>query len=104
MAGTYETIGIVGGGAWGTALGQSLAKAGHAPLLWANEAETVADINDRNTNATFLDGVQLAPTLTATGDLAEIAARNVILLVPPAQHLRAVVKALVATDGLSETT
>lgn len=85
---TFQKIGIVGGGAWGTALAQALALAGHDAMLWAFEPETVDDINERHVNATFLAGVPLDPRLVATAAFADLADRDLILMVPPAQHLR----------------
>jgi len=85
-----ERIAVIGGGAWGTALAQTLAAAGRAVTLWAREAAVVAAINDDHANPTYLPDVPLAPTLKATGDLAEAGAADLILLVTPAQHTRAV--------------
>ena len=53
-----ERIGIIGGGAWGTALAQTLARAGRIVMLWAHEPETVAGINEAHENALFLPGVR----------------------------------------------
>ncbi len=89
-----QSIGIIGGGAWGTALGLVALRAGREPLLWAREAEVVAGINDRHENALFLPGVVLDPRLRATGDLAEAAQRDLLLLATPAQHLRAIAEAV----------
>jgi glycerol-3-phosphate dehydrogenase (NAD(P)+) len=89
-----QSIGIVGGGAWGTALAQMLRLAGRDVLLWAREAETVEEINRRHQNCNFLPGIELEPGLRATGELAAIAGRDLILLVAPAQHVRAVAGAL----------
>ncbi len=86
MSGTK--IGVIGGGAWGTALAQTMARAGHAVTLWAHEAETVATVNARHENPVFLPGVPLEPSIRATGDLAAAAAADIVLFVPPAQHLR----------------
>ncbi|HEX5666610.1 MAG TPA: 2-dehydropantoate 2-reductase N-terminal domain-containing protein, partial [Hyphomicrobium sp.] len=47
-----ESIGVIGGGAWGTALAQTLRLAGRRVTLWAREAETVDDINARHVNRT----------------------------------------------------
>ncbi len=80
-------IGVIGGGAWGTALAQAMASDGSQVLLWAREAELVAEINTARTNRLFLPGAQLAPTIRATGDLADLAALPVLLAVVPAQHL-----------------
>ena len=69
-----DRIGIIGGGAWGTALGQTLARAGRTVVLWAHGADTVAAINAAHENKPFLPGVALDPALRATSDLAEAAA------------------------------
>lgn len=86
----YQKIGIIGGGAWGTALAQAVIKSGRDALLWAFEAETVSDINESHVNRTFLPEISLDPSLRATGDLAEIAKCDAILMVAPAQHTRAI--------------
>ncbi len=91
-----ETIGIVGAGAWGTALAQTLAAAGRRVTLWAHEPETVAEINTQHANSVFLPGVALAPAIRATATLAEVAAADAILMVPPAQHLRGIASQLKA--------
>ncbi|MDX2289998.1 MAG: NAD(P)H-dependent glycerol-3-phosphate dehydrogenase [Hyphomicrobiaceae bacterium] len=87
-------IGVVGGGAWGTALAQTLALSGREVVIWAHEPETIADINGRHTNNLFLPGIGLEPRLHATGDLVDIASQDIVLLVPPAQHLRAIAERL----------
>jgi glycerol-3-phosphate dehydrogenase (NAD(P)+) len=89
-----KRIGIVGGGAWGTALGLVALRAGRTPLLWAREAEVVDAINGGHDNRLFLPGVALDPALRATADLAEVAATDLLLLATPTQHLRAVATAL----------
>ena len=86
----YQTIGIAGGGAWGTALAQAVIKSGRDALLWAYEAETVRDINETHVNRGYLPGIPLDPALRATGDLSEIAACDAIAMVTPAQHTRAI--------------
>jgi glycerol-3-phosphate dehydrogenase (NAD(P)+) len=91
---TFDSVGIVGGGAWGTALAQTLRLAGRDVALWAREAEVVAEINGAHANTPFLPGVALDPQLQATGNLTEIATRDVVLMVAPAQHVRAACAAL----------
>lgn len=85
-----ESIGVIGGGAWGTALAQTLRLAGRDVVLWAREQETVDDINSRHVNRIFLPGIQLDENLRATTSLRELAAADVILMVAPAQHVRGV--------------
>jgi glycerol-3-phosphate dehydrogenase (NAD(P)+) len=96
-------VGVIGGGAWGTALAQSLRLSGHDTLLWAREPEVVADINERRVNSAFLPDVALAPGLTATQDLALVAECGVVLMVAPAQHLRAVARALIGSPAAGST-
>lgn len=86
-------IGIVGGGAWGTALAQVAAEGGPA-LLWAREPDVVDAINTHHENTTFLKGVPLDPSLRATGDMADLADCDALLIVSPAQHVRATLAAL----------
>ncbi|OBX20798.1 glycerol-3-phosphate dehydrogenase [Erythrobacter sp. QSSC1-22B] len=89
-----RTIGVLGAGAWGTALAQMLASDGRTVLLWARETELVEEVNAHRSNTLFLPGAQLAPTIRATGDLAEIAALDIALVVTPAQHMGAVLGAM----------
>jgi glycerol-3-phosphate dehydrogenase (NAD(P)+) len=84
-----RTAGIIGGGAWGTALAQVCARAGLGVTLWAHEPEVVAEINASHRNSLFLPGVTLDVGISATEDLAALARSDLILAVTPAQHLRA---------------
>jgi len=86
----FDSFGVIGGGAWGTALAQTLRLAGRDVVLWAREAETVGDINTRHVNRTFLPGISLDPGLIATTRLADVAVCDAVLMVAPAQHLRSV--------------
>ena len=83
-------VGVAGAGAWGTALAQMLASDGRDVLLWAREPELVEEINSSRTNSLFLPSARLADTIRATGEAAEAAACDILLLVTPAQHLGAV--------------
>ena len=82
-------MGVIGGGAWGTALAQVAARAGGRVLLQAREPEVVEAVNARRENPLFLPGVRIEDGVRATVDLAELAACEVVLAVAPAQHMRA---------------
>lgn len=86
-------IGVIGGGAWGTALAQVAAGGGEV-LLWAFEADVVAAINGDHANPLYLPGRTLSPAIRATGDLAAMAACEALLVVTPAQHLGAILGAM----------
>ena len=90
------SIAVVGGGAWGTALAQVIASDGTPVRLWAREAEVVAAINAGHRNPLFLPGVALSPEIVATGDLATLGDADAVLVVTPAQHMRAVLGQLAA--------
>jgi glycerol-3-phosphate dehydrogenase (NAD(P)+) len=82
-------VGIVGAGAWGTALAQVLCRAGRPVALWAREPELVAAINRDHENPLFLPGVPLDPGIAASSDIAAVAkGAEILLLVVPAQYLR----------------
>ena len=87
-------IGVIGAGAWGTALAQAMASDGSEVLIWAREDELVEEINARHTNSLFLPSAELAPTVRATGSLAELAGCSVLLAVVPAQFLGGVLSEL----------
>lgn len=89
-------LGVIGGGAWGTALAQVAAAGGERVLLWAREAEVVASVNDAHENKVFLPGVALSPKILARADLEALDGCYALLVVVPAQHLRAVLGALEA--------
>lgn len=97
-----KRAGVIGGGAWGTALAQVCARAGRDVVLWAREPEVVEAVNARHENATFLPGVALEPAIRATGDYADLADVDLVLAVPPAQHMRSTLAAFAphARDGL----
>jgi glycerol-3-phosphate dehydrogenase (NAD(P)+) len=90
----HETIGVIGAGAWGTALAQMLASDGRDVMLWAYEPEVVAAINADRRNPLYLPSAILAPTIRATGDLADLAAIDTMLVVTPAQVLGRVLAGL----------
>lgn len=87
-------IGVLGGGAWGTALAQAFASDGTPVRLWAREEEVVAAINDRQRNPLFLPNAELAPSIVATGDIAAMDSLPILLVVAPAQHLGKVLAGL----------
>jgi glycerol-3-phosphate dehydrogenase (NAD(P)+) len=93
---TIQRIAVLGGGAWGTALAQTAARAGRAVTLWefdAAHAEHLATARESR----FLPGVKLEPSIKVTRALGEVAQADAILLVVPAQALRSVVAALAQT-------
>ncbi len=94
-----QSIGIIGGGAWGTALAQAMANGGRDVLLWARESDVVASINVHHENTTYLPNIKLHENLKATDNIHEAAKRDIVLLVCPAQHMRTTLQTI--KDDLS---
>src|SRR5437868_12860590 len=85
-------LGVIGGGAWGTALAQVASAGDRETLLWALEPEVVEAVNARRENPIYLAGVPLNAAIRATSDLGELDACDAWLVVTPAQHMRAVLE------------
>lgn len=88
-----EKIAVIGAGAWGTALAATLSRAGRSVLLWAHEPEVAAGIAANGRNPLFLPDI-LLNGVTAVTDLALTADADALLLVTPAQFLRALCRRL----------
>ena len=82
-------IGILGAGAFGTAMATVAKRAGRTVCLWAYEADVVDAINSQHKNP-FLAGVDLDPAITATQDLAVACDAGAVLIAVPTVYLRAV--------------
>jgi len=107
---------VVGAGAWGTALADMLACAGHDVCIWAHEPDVVASINGKKENPIFLPTFKLAQSLKASSDHQEtIENAELVIYATPSQHLRRVARSgaahvmkgatlAVASKGIEEKT
>ncbi len=84
------TIGIIGAGAWGTALAQSFARHGQDVILWARDPGLADTINTSRRNPLYLPDIPLNAMIRATGTLAQAAKADIVVPVVPAQYLRGV--------------
>ena len=87
-------IGVVGGGAWGTALACLARRAGRKVSLWSRDRSVSAAIAHGRRNEIYLPGQSLDAGIEAAATLGELAACDVILLVCPAQAVRALARDL----------
>jgi glycerol-3-phosphate dehydrogenase (NAD(P)+) len=116
MEAAMANFAVVGAGAWGTALAVHAARHGHRVRMWALEPEVAAEITTAHTNSLYLHDIPLPETIAASSDIeAAVVGAEVVILVPPSQHLRAVSAAaapglsraafvVVATKGIEERT
>lgn len=85
-------LGILGGGAWGTALAQVAAANDGETLLWALEDDVISAVNRIHENPVYLPSIKLHPSIRATGNFSELADCDAWLVVTPAQHMRAILE------------
>lgn len=96
---TDAKIGVIGAGAWGTALAQVLSEGQESLLIWAREPEVMDQINRSRENERFLAGLPLRQNIIATNDMNDLASCEAILLVTPAQHLRTSLESFPGSDA-----
>ena len=111
-----ERIGILGAGAWGTALAVAARRAGLAVILQAHDAEVASAIDRERRNERYLPGIALDREIRTTTEPADaVEAADAVLLACPAQHLRAVLQtaatawrqglpAIICAKGLEQRT
>lgn len=91
---TSPRVGIIGAGAFGTALAIAMARAGREVVLWARNPDLAETIEKDRENRPYLPGPKLAPEISVTGELERAVACDILLLVVPAQTLRALCQRL----------
>ena len=84
----FQTFGVIGGGAWGTALAQNLASAGRDVKLWTFEQDCADAMNTSHENSMYLPGINLHKNIKASTDFAALAHVDAVLAVAPAQFMR----------------
>ncbi len=85
-----QRIGILGAGAWGTALAMTARRAGRGVVLWARRPQAAAEIEHARENAAYLPGLRLPEGIRVTGEISEAATCEAVFLTVPAQHLRGI--------------
>jgi glycerol-3-phosphate dehydrogenase (NAD(P)+) len=90
---TFDSVAVIGAGAWGTALAGVAARAGRQVTLYARDTNAAAQMKSARSNPR-LPGIRVDDRIQITGDIAAAAQADILLIATPAQHLRAAVKAL----------
>src|SRR6185436_18231468 len=90
---TFDSVAVIGAGAWGTALAGVAARAGREVTLYARDTNAAAQMKSARSNPR-LPGIRVDDRIQITGDIAAAAQADILLIATPAQHLRAAVKAL----------
>ena len=93
MMPSFNSVAVIGAGAWGTALAGVAARAGRDVVLYARNAGSAAQMQATRSNPK-LPGVRIDAGIEVTADIAAAARADIILIATPAQHLREAVDAL----------
>lgn len=98
-----KKVGIIGAGAWGTALAQAIAVKGIEVELWAFEKDVEESINQRHTNERYLKGYLLDHRVSATTDLIKAATdKEYLILAMPSLYLLKTVKSILTVPNIME--
>jgi len=99
MTNSFHHFGIIGAGAWGTALAATLRRAGRDVTIWAHNPDLAASINADHENKKHLAGIAIDPAIKATHDFAAFAKVDVLLFATPAQRLRGIAESIAPHIG-----
>ena len=100
-----KAVGIIGAGAWGTAMAQALARGGNSVEIWAMEPEVADSINNEHENKKFLPGFTLSENLKASTDLNQVASnKEVVIFASPSLFLASTVAKVKDCTGIKEGT
>ena len=100
-----KSVGIIGAGAWGTAMAQALARGGNSVEIWAMETDVTDSINNEHENKKFLPGFTLSENLTASCDLNKVASnKDFIIFASPSLFLASTVAKVKDCPGIKEGT
>ena len=98
-----KSVGVIGGGAWGTGLAQALARGSHKVTIWALEDEVVESINKDHENKRFLPGYKLSENITCSKDIVEVATdKDFIFMASPSLYLASTVSKIVNVPNIAD--
>ena len=98
-----KSIGVLGGGAWGTGLAQALANGGNKVSMWALEPEVKDSVNNEHENKRYLPGYKLSENLTVSNDIIEVAEdKEFIIVASPSLYLADTIKKIANVKGITD--
>lgn len=98
-----NTVGVIGAGAWGTAVATSLSRGGHDVTIWALENEVCNSINDTHENKRYLPGYPLDINLKASTDIIQVATnKEFVFVASPSIFLSSTIKKIVNVPNIAD--
>jgi len=96
-------IGVLGAGAWGTAIAKVIAEKNNDVLIWSFETDVRDDINNNGTNTRYLPDVKLPKTLKATSNIEEAAeGKQFLIYASPSLFLLDTLKKTLSVNSIRE--
>ncbi|MBQ9538940.1 MAG: NAD(P)-binding domain-containing protein, partial [Treponema sp.] len=96
-------VGVIGAGAWGTALATAIARGGNEVQAWAMEEDVVSSINKEHENLRYLSGYKLDPKLTASTDIEQVASgKDFLFLASPSLYLAPTIKKFASLPNIQD--
>lgn len=98
-----KSVGIIGGGAWGTGMAQAIARGNHKVQIWALEDEVVDSINNEHENKKFLPGYKLSESITCSKDIIEVATgKEFLIIASPSLYLASTLSKIVNVPNIAD--
>ena len=98
-----KSVGVIGGGAWGTGLAQALARGNHNVQIWALEDDVVSSINNEHENKRFLPGYKLSERITCSNDIVEVATgKEFLIIASPSLYLASTISKIVNVPNIAD--
>lgn len=98
-----KSVGVIGGGAWGTGMAQAIARGGHQVQIWALEDEVVESINKEHENKKFLAGFKLSENITCSNNIVEVATdKEFLIIASPSLYLSSTIKQIVDVPNIKD--
>jgi len=96
-----KTVGVIGGGAWGTGLAQALARGNHKVQIWALEEDVVETINKEHENKRYLEGYKLSENVTCSNNIVEVATdKDFLIIASPSLYLASTIKKIIDVPNI----
>jgi glycerol-3-phosphate dehydrogenase (NAD(P)+) len=98
-----SNVGIIGAGAWGTAVAKAIADKGHKVDIWSHEEQTTANINNLHENTQFLPEIKLSPNVKASTNIEEVAnGKDFLILAAPSLFLLDTVRKILNVPSIRD--
>lgn len=98
-----KSVGIIGGGAWGTGFSQALARGGHKVQIWALEKDVAESINNDHENKRYLPGYKLSENITVSTDISEVTeGKEFLVIASPSLYIASTIRKITSIPNIAD--